>query len=180
MNNLAHSIIQDLAGKSCSVSAHDIPQPYMGFLQMSAVPSILVDAPHFFISQTDINDLDIAYFGQEEYHGMTEVESYQINSLSDLKYELDERAGRPAPQVIIAELAHLGQDRPVALQMLASILEDGDMWDEQVLISVELATSWSPASVEQTECRAEARTRMFRQGYTADVHTHQIADSIPE
>ncbi|AWY08609.1 hypothetical protein HOT49_gp219 [Erwinia phage vB_EamM_Alexandra] len=178
MNNLAHSIMQDLAGKSCSVEAHEIKHPYMGFLQMCASPSILVDAPHFFVSQTDIPDFAIAYFGAEPYEGLSEVSAHQVNSLSDLQYELDEMKDSTAPKLIIAELAHLGLDRPAALQLIADYLEDGDMWDEQVLISVEAAISWSPPSFEQAAARSEGR--MFRQGYTAEVHTFDIVDQIPQ
>lgn len=176
MNNLAHSIKQDLAGKSCSVEAHEIKHPYMGFLQMCASPSILVDAPHFFISQTDIPDFDIAYFGPDDYAGMTGADSHKVTTLAELQYELDEMKDRTAPRLIIAELAHLGLDRPAALNMIADYLEDGDMWDEQVLISIEASTSWSPPSFEQATGRSEGR--MFRQGYTAEVHTFDIADQL--
>ncbi|QZE59461.1 hypothetical protein MPK66_gp217 [Erwinia phage pEa_SNUABM_2] len=178
MNNLAHSIMQDLAGKSCSVEAHEVQRPYMSFLQVSAAPSILVDAPHFFSSQLDIPDFAIAYFGQDEYEGLTGADCHQVNSLSDLQYELDEMKDGTAPKLIIAELAHLGLDRPAALSMIADYLEDGDMWDEQALISVEVAMSWSPASYEQTAARTEGR--IFRQGYTAEVHTLDIVDQISQ
>ncbi|QZE59122.1 hypothetical protein MPK64_gp219 [Erwinia phage pEa_SNUABM_16] len=176
MNNLAHSIMKDLAGKSCSVEAHEMQRPYMSFLQMSAAPSVLVDAPHFFSSQLDVPDFAIAYFGQDEYAGLTSADCRQVNSLSDLQYELDEMKDATAPKLIIAELAHLGLDRPAALQMIADYLEDGDMWDEQALISVEPATSWGVPSAEQATGRAEGR--IFRQGYTAEVHTMNIVDQL--
>lgn len=178
MNNLAHSIMQDLAGKSCSVEAQTSKHPYMGFLQVSAAPSILVDPPHFFSSQLDIPDFAIAYFGQDEYAGITAADSHQVTTLAELQYELNEMKDGTAPKIIIAELAHLGLDRPAAIQMIADYLEDGDMWDEQVLISVEAATSWSPASYEQAAARCEGR--MMRQGYTAEVHSFKAVDSIPQ
>lgn len=171
MNNLAHSIIQSFAGKSCSVEAREIPNPYMGMLQMCASPSIMVDAPHFFVSQTDVNDFEIVYFGPDEYRGNAQVEAYQIRSLSELGWALDELGDRTKPRVMIAELAHLGKDRPAALRMIAGTLEDGDMWDEQVIVSIEAKEDWRPATFEQTE------GRIFRQ-HTAEVHVYNIADSI--
>ncbi|QZE57426.1 hypothetical protein MPK71_gp217 [Erwinia phage pEa_SNUABM_1] len=174
MNNLAHSIIESLAGKSCSVEARDIPHPYMGFLQMRAAPSIMVDAPHFFVTQTDVNDFEIVYFGPDEYSGNTEVESFQVRSLAELEWAIDEIADRTKPHVIIAELAHLGLDRPAAVRMIADKLEDGDMWEEQVLVSLECQQDWRPATFEQTE------GRIFRTGHTAEVHVYNIVDSIPQ
>lgn len=168
MNNLAHSIIQNFAGKSCSVEVRDVPYPYMGFLQMRASPSILVDAPHFFVSQTDVNDFEIVYFGPDEYRGNSQVESFQIRSLSELGWALDELEDRTKPHVIIAQLSHLGKDCPAAFRMIAGVLEDGDMWDEQVIVSVEPAENWRPATFEQTEGRA-------CRGYTAQVN---IVDSL--
>lgn len=173
MNNLAHSIIESFAGKSCSVEVRDVPYPYMGFLQMRAAPSIVVDAPHFFVSQTDVNDFEIVYFGPEEYRGNAQVESFQIRSLSELGWALDELEDRTKPRVIIAELAHLGKDRPAAFRMIAGVLEDGDMWDEQVIVSVEPEENWQRATPEQTEGR-------ICRGYTAQVHVHNIVDSIPQ
>lgn len=176
MNNLSHSIMQDLAGKSCSIEPHEIKRPYMGFLQMCASPSLLVDAPHFFVSQTDIPDFDIAYFGPDDYAGMTGADAHKVTTLAELQFELDDMVGRTVPRLVIAELAHLGLDRPAALNMLADYLEDGDMWDEQVLISVEASMSGSPPSFEQAAARSEGR--MFRQGHTAEVHTFDIADQL--
>lgn len=171
MNNLAHSIIQSFAGKSCSVEVRDVPYPYMGFLQMRAAPSILVDAPHFFVSQTDVNDFEIVYFGPDEYRGNSQVESFQIRSLSELGWALDELEDRTKPHVIIAQLSHLGKDCPAAFRMIAGVLEDGDMWDEQVIVSVEPAENWRPATFEQTEGRA-------CRGHTAQVHVNHIVDSL--
>lgn len=165
MNNLAHSIVESLAGKSCSVEACKTKHPYMDLLRMCASPSILVDAPHFFLSHTDIPDFDIAYFGQDEYTGMTGADARQVSTLSELQYELDEMKNASKPRLVIANLAHLGLDRPVALNMIAEYLEDGDMWDEQVLVSVEAATTWVPAQEEQTLGR-------IRRGHTAEVHVH--------
>lgn len=171
MNNLAHSIIESLAGKSCSVEARAEPNPYMGLLQMRAAPSILVDAPHFFISQTDVNDFEIVYFGPEEYHGNASVDAHQICSLSELGWALDEIDSRPKPRIIIAELLHLGQDRPAALRMIADALTDADMWEEQLIISIEASEHWRPATFEQTEGRA-------CRGHTAQVHVNHIVDSL--
>ncbi|QZE58434.1 hypothetical protein pEaSNUABM40_00218 [Erwinia phage pEa_SNUABM_40] len=165
MNNLAHSICQSLAGTSCSVAAHETKHPYMGLLQMCASPSILVDAPHFFLSHTDIPDFDIAYFGQDEYKGMTGADARQVSTLSELQYELDEMKDGTKPRLVIADLAHLGLDRPVALNMIADYLEDGDMWDEQVLVSVEASMTWAPATTAQTFGR-------IRRERTAEVHVH--------
>ena len=176
MNNLSHSIMQDLAGKSCSIEPHEINRPYMGFLQMCASPSLLVDAPHFFVSQTDIPDFDIAYFGPDDYAGMTGADAHKVTTLAELQFELDDMKGRTTPKLIIAELAHLGLDRPAALNMIADYLEDGDMWEEQVLISVEAAMSWGVPSKEQASGRSEGR--MFRQGPTAQVHTFDIIDQL--
>lgn len=169
MNNLAHSIIQSFAGKSCSVEVRDVPYPYMGFLQMRAAPSIVVDAPHFFVSQTDVNDFEIVYFCPDEYQGNAQVESFQIRSLSELGWALDELEDRTKPRVIIAELSHLGKDTAAAFRMIAGVLEDGDMWDEQVIVSIEPEENWRPATFEQIEGRA-------CRGYTAQVN---IVDSLP-
>ena len=174
MNNLAHSIIDSLAGKSCSVAARDGHNQYMDLLQMCAALSIMGDAPHFFISQTDVNDFEIVYFGQEEYTGVAGVDAYQVCSLSELGWALEELSDRTKPRVILASLFHLGQDRPAALRMISDALTDADMWDEQVIVSLENYVHWQPAAAKQTE------GRMFRTGHTAEVHTYNIVDQIPQ
>lgn len=172
MNNLAHSIIESLAGKSCSVEARDGHNQYMDLLQMCAAPSIMGDAPHFFVSQTDVNDFEIVYFSPEEYTGGVGVDAYQVCSLSELGWALDELSDRNKPRVILAALHHLGKDRPAALRMISDALTDADMWDEQILVSLEDHVQWRPATLEQTE------GRIFRSGHTAEVHTHNVVDSL--
>ncbi len=143
MNTLVNSIIQDLAEKSCAFEVLDTSRWSMGFLGMKACSSILVDLPHFFVTQADINDFEIVYIGPNDYCGLVECCSLQVTALVDVQREMQEITGT-MPRVILADLKHLGQDRPAALQILADYFTDEDMWDEQVIISVESIGAFVP------------------------------------
>ena len=172
MNNLAHSIVSDFAGKSCTVSHNEKSNhhPHMSILTMDASPSVLVDLPHFFATHTDMQGFEIAYFGPTEYEGLVDCESHVIASLDELRYILNGMSRQSAPHVVLADLRHFSEDdRLTALQLLADELNCNDsfedaLWPEQAVISIGCQQNWRHPNAKQAEGR-------LRRGHTASFHT---------
>lgn len=161
-NILAHSIVNDLAGKSCTATVKAF-RSTMGYIKLSASPSVCCDLPHFILTHIDVADYQIAYIGANDYTGLVDCDFYSANTLQEVQYVLTEAADRSKPLIIIADLQHLGEDHNPAMGMIADYLEDGDMWSEQVLISVANVTQWSEPNPEQRD------GRLFRPKLTAQV-----------
>ncbi len=171
MNNLAHSIAAELAGKSCSIQILNDVSCGLSLLNMRASDSVLTDAPRFFCLHNDsINDFEVSYFGPEIYSGTLECDSYQVRSLLELQMTLEETQDLAKPHIILADLDHLGRDRETAVAMLSEFLEDADMWEEQAVICIHRDnTLWLDAHVSDS--------RIFRTGNTAEVHYVDFAPS---
>lgn len=169
-NLLAHGIVKDLAGTSCSIHITGDNPCGVSFMIMKPSEAVGTDLPHFFCTHDIAQDFEIAYFGPEPYQGLVDCDSYVVRNMMDLQDALSEIADREKPKICLLDFDHLGMDRSMAMCRIVDFIEDSDQWEEQAVIDI-TRNVWRAASWNQTA------GRMLRPGPTAQVHSRQLVDN---